>query len=207
MRRTPEEARAHILDAATRVFAEHLPDTVGLKEIAREAGISHALVTHYFGTYAALVEAALERHFHAVRDALVPAMLALAAADADISTILREHRRAVRQAASDPSAVRLATWALLSGRVDASDFFPHRTQGLKLFADLLEARGGDHAREDIEFALVTSFCLAVGWAFGRRAFAGSLGRRASRELDEGFEERIFAMIDGFLRSSPRTRSH
>ena len=45
VRRSPEEARTVILDAADRVFGAHLPDAVGLKEIAREAGVSHALVT------------------------------------------------------------------------------------------------------------------------------------------------------------------
>ena len=61
VRRSPEEARTLILDAADAVFREHLPDAVGLKEVAKAAGVSHALVTHYFGTYANLVEAALEK--------------------------------------------------------------------------------------------------------------------------------------------------
>ncbi|HSO35692.1 MAG TPA: helix-turn-helix domain-containing protein, partial [Labilithrix sp.] len=71
VRRSPEEAQTVILDAAERVFALHLPDAVGLKEVAREAGISHALITHYFGTYGGLVEATLERRFTRVRDTLV----------------------------------------------------------------------------------------------------------------------------------------
>ena len=64
VRRSPDEARTLILDAADRVFAKKLPDAVGLKDVAREAGVSHALVTHYFGTYDGLVEATLERRFH-----------------------------------------------------------------------------------------------------------------------------------------------
>src|SRR5438128_1297088 len=68
-RRPPELARQEILDAAERVFARFQPDQVGLKEVAREAGVSHALITHYFGTYAGLVEAALERRNRATREA------------------------------------------------------------------------------------------------------------------------------------------
>src|SRR5262249_27617645 len=68
-RRTPERARQEILDAAERVFARSQPDQVGLKEVAREAGVSHALITHYFGTYAGLLEAALERRIRATREA------------------------------------------------------------------------------------------------------------------------------------------
>src|SRR5512146_84748 len=66
-RRAPEVARQELLDAAERVFAAHHPDQVGLKDVAREAGVSHALITHYFGTYAGLIEAALERRVRALR--------------------------------------------------------------------------------------------------------------------------------------------
>ncbi len=60
-RRDPTEARRELLDAAERVLAIHGPDAVGLRDVAREAGVSHGLVTHYFGTYDALVEAVFAR--------------------------------------------------------------------------------------------------------------------------------------------------
>src|SRR6185503_1118148 len=68
-RRDPATARQELLDAAERVFAQRQPDRVGLKEVAREAGVSHALITHYFGTYAGLLEATLERRNRATREA------------------------------------------------------------------------------------------------------------------------------------------
>src|SRR5215470_9563518 len=67
LRRSPEDARAHILDAADRVFRDHLPDAVGLRDIAAEAGVSHGLVTHYFATYDGLVAAAIARRIDAAR--------------------------------------------------------------------------------------------------------------------------------------------
>src|SRR5215813_12722092 len=70
-RRPPELARQEILDAAERVFAGFQPDQVGLKEVAREAGVSHALITHYFGTYAGLIDAALERRTRATRESIL----------------------------------------------------------------------------------------------------------------------------------------
>src|SRR3979409_1464038 len=70
-RRSPELARQEILDAAERVFAAFQPDQVGLKEVAREAGVSHALITHYFGTYAGLLEATLERRPRKVREVVL----------------------------------------------------------------------------------------------------------------------------------------
>src|SRR5687768_16598245 len=66
-RRSPELARQEIMDAAERVFVEFQPDQVGLKDVAREAGVSHALITHYFGTFANMIEAVLERRVGGLR--------------------------------------------------------------------------------------------------------------------------------------------
>lgn len=202
VRRSPEEARALILDAAERVFATRLPDVAGLKDIAREAGVSHALVTHYFGTYDALVEATLERRFHALRETLLPSLMRMLGEDADAGTFLAAHRREVARAASDPAMVRLGVWAAMSGRIEAADFFPHRMQGLKLLADALEARSKAR-REDLEMALVASFALAVVWRAAGRAIAGAMGKRPSKELDAWFEARTADMLDAFLDRSVR----
>ena len=159
-------------------------------------------MTHYFGTYSALVEATLERRFFKLRDELLPMVMSLVTEDADAKSMLGAHRRAIAKAASDPATMRLVTWALLSGRVAADDFFPHRMQGLKVLADALEARS-TAPREDLEFLLVASFALTTTWMFGRRAFAGALGRRPTRELEDAFERRIDVMLETFLRSAER----
>src|SRR5262245_55001235 len=140
VRRDPAEARELILDAADKVFATKLPDVAGLKDVAKAAGVSHGLITHYFGTYDALVEATLERRFERLRSKLLPTMVKLVAEEADARKLLDAHRRAVIEAASDPAMVRLGVWAALSGRASATDFFPHRMQGLRLLADALESR-------------------------------------------------------------------
>jgi AcrR family transcriptional regulator len=206
-RRSPEEARVWILDAADRVFAGELPDAVGLKDVAREAGVSHALVTHYFGTYAALVEATLERRFDRMRDALVRDLVAGLDArspsePADVGAMLTAYRRVVASVASDPVTVRLAVWAVLSGRADAADFISHRRQGLRQLADALEARSG-LPREDLEFAIVASLAMTVVWTFGRRALGGALGKKAA--LDTTHEAKTAAMIDAYLARVKRAK--
>lgn len=203
IRRSPEEARAAILDAAERVFASRLPDAAGLKDVATEAGVSHALVTHYFGTYDALVEATLERLFHRVRESLLPDLLRLLGEQAELGELLAAHRRAIDLAASRPAMLRLAVWAAMSGRAEATDFFPHRMQGLKLVTDALEGRSKAR-REDLEMALVASFALAVVWRSAGRAIAGALGKRPTKELDAWFESRTADMIDAFLERSAAT---
>jgi TetR/AcrR family transcriptional regulator, repressor for neighboring sulfatase len=200
VRRSPEEARALILDAAEKVFSDHLPDVVGLKDVAREAGVSHALITHYFGTYDALVEATLERRFHQLRDELVPVLIGLVQSNADVREMLTAHRHGIQRLASNPSTLRLAIWALLSGRVNADDFFPSRMQGLKMLADALESRS-KASRADIEFLLVASFAMATTWTFAGKALIGGLGRKATKDVTDAFEERTALMIEQFLHSA------
>src|SRR5687767_14587354 len=118
VRRSPEEARSLILDAADRVFAKKLPDVAGLKDVATEAGVSHALVTHYFGTYSGLVEAALERRFERLRETLLPTLMTVLEGTADAPSFLAAHRREIARMASDPAMTRLGVWAAMSGRVE-----------------------------------------------------------------------------------------
>jgi AcrR family transcriptional regulator len=188
-----------ILDAAERVFAERLPDSVGLKEIGHEAGVTHGLVTHYFGTYDALVEATLERRIRRTREGLIPVVVSLLATDADASSLLQAYRDAVRGAASDPATVRLGTWAMMSGRAAATDFFPHREQGLKLFVDALESRS-NASREDLEFLVMVSFSLAVTWELGGGALSGALGHKQTPERTAAFARRTAALVSDFLRA-------
>lgn len=56
-RRTPEEARSRILDAAERRLAEGGPEAIRLKDIAQDLGISHPAILHHFGTREGLVSA------------------------------------------------------------------------------------------------------------------------------------------------------
>jgi TetR/AcrR family transcriptional regulator, repressor for neighboring sulfatase len=202
VRRDPAAAKELILDAADRVFATKLPDVAGLKDVAKAAGVTHGLVTHYFGTYDALVEATLERRFHKLRAHLLPTMVKLIAEEADVRKMLDAHRRAVADVVEDPAMVRLGIWAALSGRASAADFFPHRMQGLKLLADALESRSKAR-REDIEIALVTSFALAVVWKAAGPAIAGAMGKTPSKGLDAWFEARTADMLDAYLDRSTR----
>jgi AcrR family transcriptional regulator len=197
VRRAPEDARTLILDAADRVFAIHLPDAVGLKEIAREAGISRALVTHYFGTYGGLVEATLERRFMLLRETLVRELFGALDTSADAPTLLTAYRRALSVGAADPVTVRLSTWALMNGRASQEDFFVSRVQGMKLLADTLEQRT-DLPREDIEFCLVASFALSVVWTVGGHWLTGALGKKKSQDFSPKFDDRVGVMIARYL---------
>lgn len=196
VRRSPEEARTLILDAADTVFRDHLPDAVGLKDVAKAAGVSHALVTHYFGTYGGLVESALERRFKRLRESMVGNLVGVLEAKGDVGEVLATYRRSIAQNALDPVTLRLATWSLMSGRVAQDDFFSHRMQGLKFLADALE-KSAKVPREDLEFMLIASFAMTVGWTIAGNAISGALGKK---KPDVAFESRVAAMLDAYIES-------
>lgn len=201
-RRAPELARQEILDAAERVFAAHQPDQVGLKEVAREAGVSHALITHYFGTYAGLLEATLERRLTATRELLLTRMReprALARPDDLLELLFRT--------LDDPVHLRLTRWLLTSERPAAMHAFGMQRRGLSIAAEQIVRTLAPEAAEpdrtlvaELEVTLVTAVSAAYGYAITKHALAGALGRQPSRALDDQVRHTLAAMVHAHIRS-------
>jgi TetR/AcrR family transcriptional regulator, repressor for neighboring sulfatase len=74
VRRTPEEARRVILEAAQTLIATTGPEGLRLQDIAAAAGISHPLILHHFGSREGLVRALTRQAVAELRDKLVAAM-------------------------------------------------------------------------------------------------------------------------------------
>jgi AcrR family transcriptional regulator len=200
-RRAPEVARQEILDAAERVFVEFQPDQVGLKDVAREAGVSHALITHYFGTYAGLIEAALERRIRTLREGMLERLRAAGALSRP-----GELLEILFRALEDPIHLRLTRWMLASERPSAAHAFALRDHGLTLVAHqvaaTLEARPSRELIAKLELALATAVAAAYGYAIGKYALAGALGREVSRELDAEIQRTLGDMLQAYLRADP-----
>lgn len=179
-RRSPEEARAHILDAAEEALARLGPDAAGLKEVAAAAGVSHALVTHYFGRYEALVEAVVERALARTRARVTETMEAALRrrSPAQVVDAIFEGFRAGNTA-------RLVSWALLRAPSERHEASPRRVQGLKAMADVVE-RLFAAPRETIEFAVMTAAAAGLGYVVGGAAYEEALGHAPSREREERY---------------------
>lgn len=205
-RRTPAEARALILESARRLIAERGPDAVGLKDIAGDAGVSHALVTHYFGTYDALVEATLADEVRRTREALLARVQLTTPSDVDGWIDL------FFSSLGSSQYGRLAAWALLTGRARRDDFFPRREKGMRIMADAIEARVRElsgtlpFSREQLEQALVLVMSVGVGYALGGELFWASLGHEATRSRDVAFRNNLAAILRRDLLGEPRTTS-
>lgn len=200
-RRSPDEARRLILAATLRLLARSGPDAIGLKDVAREAGVSHALVTHYFGTFDALIEAAFAAHVASTRAEIFERITELAGGGPAAWIELAAEQL------GDPVYGRLAAWALLSGRVDQFDFFPRRDQGFRKVADAIEMRlafdGARTERDDLEFRMMLVLSSLMGYTVARRALWAGFGKDCTPERDAWFRDRLSTLVAG--QASPAKR--
>jgi AcrR family transcriptional regulator len=197
-RRSPEVARQLLLDAAERRFATDRPDDVGLKDIAREAGTSHALITHYFGTYAGLVEAVLQRRLQRLRNATAERLR-----EAGVLSRVEELLAILFRTLDDPVHVRLMKWVMASGRQESLQVFALQDKGLQMIANQVAhavmPKPSPEIIEKIELSLVTSVAAALGYAFSKAALAGAIGQQPSEELDRRVQQTLAAMIQAYTR--------
>ena len=63
-RQRRSQAEEALLDAATRLFARSGVDRTSLADISQEAGYSPRLITHHFGSKAALADRLIRRNLH-----------------------------------------------------------------------------------------------------------------------------------------------
>lgn len=66
----PDEVQAEVIRAATTMFARQCPQTVTLRQIARQAGVSYALINRYFGTKEELRQTVIDTAMSAIRSEL-----------------------------------------------------------------------------------------------------------------------------------------
>jgi TetR/AcrR family transcriptional regulator, repressor for neighboring sulfatase len=201
-RRSPDVARTELLDAAERMFAKHAPDDVGLKDIAREAGTSHALITHYFGTYAGLVEQVLQRRLLRLRETMAARLVEAGAMERP-----EELLAIVFRTLDDPVHLRLMKWVIASDRQESVHVLALQHQGVTLIAHQVAATiapttiTADARRalvEKLELALVTALAAAMGYAFGKSALAATVGRAPDEALDTGVRRTLAAMLKAYI---------
>lgn len=139
-RRTAEEARREILDAAERRLREDGPDGIRLQQIAADAGLTHSTLLHHFGSREALVEALVERAMTGLASDLSEAIRARDAVASAPATLERVFRTL-----GDGGHAQLLFWRVLSGWTQ-----PERSlEGtlLRQLIDTLHARRRSLARE------------------------------------------------------------
>jgi AcrR family transcriptional regulator len=197
MRRAPEQARQELLDAAERLYGEYYPSEVGLKDVAREAGVSHALVTHYFGTYAGLVEATLERRIRGLRERVLAklATTGVLAQPVELLGLLFE-------GLGDPVHLKLLKWMVASDRAVALQAFAMKDQGMGVIAQkvalALAPQPSPEMIEVLELTILTAVSAAYGYMLNKHALTAALGKVPSPALDEKVRGTLAGMLQSFL---------
>jgi TetR/AcrR family transcriptional regulator, repressor for neighboring sulfatase len=193
LRRTPDEARELILDTAQALIARTGPDGLRLQDIAAEAGISHPLILHHFGSRAGLVRALARRATAALRDRLIAAT---AAPDYSFEQQIDRVFDGLRD-----GLAQLLVW-LAATEPDGSE--SGETMLMREIIDTLHARRIAAAppatmvsREDTEWrAFLVTFA-----AFGDALYGAALRRSAGLPDDDETDRRFRAWLATLMRES------
>ena len=190
LRRTPEEARRLILEAAQTRLATTGPEGLRLQDIAAAAGISHPLILHHFGSREGLVRALTREAASELRDKLVAAM---ASTEYSVEQLLDR----VFDTFRDGLAQRLAWLAT----VDPGGGTEENQLIMRDIADRLHARRLATAPPGIAIARADSDALVhlvATAAFGDALYGAQLHRSAglpaTSETDRSFRQWLAALL-------------
>lgn len=185
-RRDPERAKARILSAADELLESARPDEVTLRSIAAAAGVSHGLITHYFGSYEGVVRAVLARRQQAAIAEVVERLAALESAE-DARALLD----VTLDFLLDAQRTRLRVWLEMHGQA------PERDGKLALLVTFTTAqvnRVRERAlrpplpQERVADVVQVVRAAARGYATGERTPEG----------DARFRETLIAMVQAFF---------
>lgn len=112
VRRSAEEAREAILDAAGPRLAEVGPAGIRLQDVARDVGVSHPTVLHHFGSREALVEAVVERSIRRLERDLVREIAKIPVSAGSLASLLET----VAHVLGPEGHARVVAWLALEGR-------------------------------------------------------------------------------------------
>ena len=185
-----EQTTADILDAAEKLFSERGFTAVTVRDIAAEAGVSHALVHRYLGSKQDVYRAIL---------ALNEGAFVASAADHDelltaTSLMLREglahQRRYVRLIAH--SALHGLSYDRTAGRFSASE----RLVELAQASAAAEGADRDPDAVDPRFVVASVVALFIGWISAEDWVlrASGLADLSDAEIVDSLERVIFGML-------------
>jgi AcrR family transcriptional regulator len=144
------DLRASLLDAADAVLAERGPQGLTLRDVAREAGVSHAAPYHHYAGLNDLLAALAERGFVALGDAMAEAV----AVPDTRERLLRVTQAYVDHARAHPARFRLMFGPLLA----TQDTHPAlKAAARRAFGFVLAAAQAHDPRRGTELAL-------AGWS-------------------------------------------
>ena len=173
-----------IVEASRALFAEHGPNGVSLRDIARRAGVNLGLIHHYIGSRDDLLRLVFSVSMNQARDGVAGAP--------DVGSALSALRGL---GAGSDEYTRLLAWALLEGRNPAE--FHGRSSAL----DAIVTAGGDDSRE-VRVALAIAMVQTLGW----KLFGDYVLAAAGLDDDpEGVRREADALVDDVVERAAHRR--
>lgn len=185
IRRTAEEAKSMILDAAEKRLRELGPAGIKLQELAADVGVSHPAILHHFGSRDGLVEAVVRRALDVLRATLLEEMRQQMRREVNIASILD----AVFGIIAESGNARLVAWLILDGDNPREESRMMRTLAEAAHVRMVSGgwtEGRKFDFEDMMFTVMLVGAAAVGAGVVGEAMRYSMGV----ETDEGVEERF-----------------
>lgn len=158
--RDSQRSKAAILAAAQRLFAEQDFTAVSIRDVAAEAGVSHGLVQHHFGTRERLVAAIIAEEIATFRDRNGTAPSVSTAADREqLRREFRTGQQHFRQFA------QLITRAELAGAAPERMLHDGDPNPTSLLAEAIRVQQQDRGASDLDPAIVAAYITAALFAF------------------------------------------
>jgi AcrR family transcriptional regulator len=190
VRRTADEARRLILDAAETRLQTVGPGGIRLQDVADDVGVSHPTILHHFGSREALVEAVVQRALAVLQQDIVKAWDKEKFEAPDAAALLRR----VEATLGDEGHARLVAWLALEGRNA-----PDPSQMIAVLAGLMHERrvretGRDSPREDTTFLVMLVTLALMSEAIVGQAVRESAGLGTDVEAKKRFHEWLVALV-------------
>lgn len=190
IRRTPEDARALILDAAEKTVGMDGPSGLRLQDVAREAGVSHPTILHHFGSREGLMQALNARAMDQLTREVVEGMGSADSGKSGIARTFATYRNGV--------AERLV-WLIQSGAMPPAErlqLFENVVQSLHSIRLKFARPGNVPDIADTRHVVHLTTIAALGDAlFGQRLRQAGDQEEQRRDAFEAF---LTELIDGFL---------
>lgn len=198
VRRTGEEARKLILDAAEKRLSEIGPEGIRLQDIAADVGLSHPAILHHFQSREGLVAALVDRTMGHLREALVDVIARGQTGDLDTDAMMD----AVFDILSDRGHARLLAWLTLTNRVD-----PEAGSGREMLRELTDlvhemtsrsarARGlPEPDKAETRFFILLAATTAFGEAIVGRSLYRAAGLGDDPQAATWFRDRLKRLVD------------
>jgi len=197
VRRSVDEARRVILEAAEQRLLDGGPDAVRVQAVARDVGMTDAAIHYHFGNRQGLLEAVIRAAGKRLRDDLVATVDGWRRGELDLGSLVTR----LRATMDDEGQARLTAWMALGG------WKPEGQGLLRPVADTIHERRRDAARavggaeppvDDTLYAIALLGLVAWGESLTGDAWRRSVGLRSGAPTSDSFVRWVVDLVDAHL---------